>query len=52
MFRRFLSPNILPLYEDDQQQTNLTLPQLLKLFGVPENERSAVLELIMQVSGT
>ncbi|VDD94156.1 unnamed protein product [Enterobius vermicularis] len=51
MFRRFLSPNILPLYEDDQQQTNLTLPQLLKLFGVPENERSAVLELIMQVSG-
>uniref|UniRef100_A0A1I7S5L8 ANK_REP_REGION domain-containing protein n=1 Tax=Bursaphelenchus xylophilus TaxID=6326 RepID=A0A1I7S5L8_BURXY len=46
-----LSPNILPFYKDDSPNSILPLPDVIDSTGLKPDDREAVLELVMEMSG-
>ncbi|TKR70202.1 hypothetical protein L596_022254 [Steinernema carpocapsae] len=49
--QHLLSPNILPLYNDDSGNSVFPVPKLLEATGMSEDDKRSVLQLIMEFSG-
>ncbi|KAL3994245.1 Moulting cycle family protein [Acanthocheilonema viteae] len=49
--KRILSPSIMSFYKDDNPDNIIPFPKLLEKSGMTEEDRKAVLEMIMDVSG-
>ncbi|CAJ0576596.1 unnamed protein product, partial [Mesorhabditis spiculigera] len=50
--KRQLSPSILSFYKDDAEDQILPLPKILEAAGLKDKDRAAMMEMIMEVSGT
>lgn len=49
----FLSPTLFSLYEDDNNTANVaSIPKMLKMGGVKQEERDQIVSLLMEMSGT
>ncbi|CAJ0570046.1 unnamed protein product, partial [Mesorhabditis spiculigera] len=49
--KKALSPSILSFYRDEAEDQILPLPKLLEDSGLKDNDRDAMLEVVMEVSG-
>ncbi|PIO61419.1 hypothetical protein TELCIR_17059 [Teladorsagia circumcincta] len=49
--KSLLSPDLFPFYKDDTGNSVLPIPEVLEKSGLNANDRTAILELVMDVAG-